>query len=50
MIILMHLVAGRIPTTLGPGLAGWATTVMVVFLVAAVAVAVAIWNRSQYRR
>ena len=50
MITLEHLVAGRIPRTLGPGLAGWATTVMVVLLVAAVAGAIAIWNRSQYRR
>ena len=50
MITLMHLVAGRIPTSLGPGFAGWATTIMIILLVAAVAGAVAIWNRSSYRR
>jgi hypothetical protein len=49
MITLKHLVAGRVPTGLGPTMEGWAQTVMIILLVVAVGGIVAIWNRSRYR-
>jgi hypothetical protein len=49
MITLKHLVAGRIPTNLGPSAEGWTCTVMIFLLIVVVAGIVAMWNRSRYR-
>jgi hypothetical protein len=49
MITLKHLVAGRMPTNLGPSAEGWTRTVMIFLLIVVVAGIVAIWNRSRYR-
>jgi hypothetical protein len=49
MITLKHVVAGRIPTNLGPSAEGWTRTVMIFLVIVVVAGIVAMWNRSRYR-
>jgi hypothetical protein len=49
MITLEHVVAGRIPTNLGPSAEGWTRTVMIFLVIVVVAGIVAMWNRSRYR-
>lgn len=48
MITLKHLIAGRIPTNLGPSAENWTRTVMIFLLIAVIAGIVAMWNRSRY--
>jgi hypothetical protein len=48
MIALKHLVAGRVPTNLGPSAENWTRTVMIFLLIVVVAGIVAMWNRSRY--
>jgi uncharacterized membrane protein YeaQ/YmgE (transglycosylase-associated protein family) len=48
MITLKHLMAGRIPTNLGPSAEGWTRTLTIIVLVLVVAGIVAMWNRSRY--
>jgi hypothetical protein len=48
MITLKHLIAGRIPTNLGPSAESWTRPVMIFILIVVVAGVVALWNRSRY--
>ena len=48
MITLKHLVAGRVPTNLGPSAESWTRTVMIFLFIVVVAGIVAMWNRSRY--
>jgi hypothetical protein len=46
---LKHLIAGRIPTNLGPSAEHWTRPVMIFLLIAVVAGIVAMWSRARYR-
>ena len=48
MVALKHLVAGRVPTHLGPSAESWTRPLMIFLLIVVVAGVVAMWNRSNY--